>query len=70
MAKPRQDMRFDVPVVGERTLQSLRDARAAVLAVEAGKTLLLDKPAFLASAKEMGLVVVGVARKKAEESAT
>ena len=70
MAKPRQDMRFDVPVVGERTLQSLRAARAAVLAVEAGKTLLLDKPAFLAAAKEMGVVVVGVARKKAEESAT
>lgn len=70
MAKPRQDMRFDVPVVGERTLQSLRNAKASVLAVEAGKTLLLDKPAFLASAKEMGVVVVGVARKKAEESAT
>jgi UDP-2,3-diacylglucosamine hydrolase len=70
MAKPRQDMRFDVPVVGERTLQSLREARASVLAVEAGKTLLLDKPAFLASAKELGVVVVGVARKKAEESTT
>lgn len=70
MAKPRQDMRFDVPVVGERTLQSLRDAKAAVLAVEAGKTLLLDKPALLASAKDMGLVVVGVTRSKAEESAT
>ncbi len=70
MAKPRQDMRFDVPVVGERTLESLRDARAAVLAVEAGKTLLLDKPAFLAAAKEMGLVVVGVARNKTEEAGT
>lgn len=70
MAKPRQDMRFDVPVVGERTLQSLRDAKAAVLAVEAGKTLLLDKPAFLASAKEMGLVVVGVVRKPADGAST
>lgn len=69
MAKPRQDMRFDVPVVGDRTLQSLREAKAAVLAVEAGKTLLLDKPSFLASAKEMGLVVVGVTRKKMEEPA-
>ena len=67
MAKPRQDMRFDVPVVGDRTLQSLREAKAAVLAVEAGKTLLLDKPSFLTSAKEMGLVVVGVTRKKMEE---
>ncbi|MBX7186195.1 MAG: UDP-2,3-diacylglucosamine diphosphatase LpxI [Vicinamibacteria bacterium] len=69
MAKPRQDMRFDVPVVGDRTLQSLREAKAAVLAVEAGKTLLLDKSAFLASAKAMGLVVVGVTRRKMEEPA-
>ena len=62
MAKPRQDMRFDVPVVGERTIESMGSARAAVLAVEAGKTLLLDKPRFLARAKDMGVVVVGVAR--------
>jgi DUF1009 family protein len=70
MGKPRQDMRFDVPVVGERTLQSLREARASALAVEAGKTLLLDKPAFLAAAKEMGLVVVGVARGAADVRAS
>jgi len=62
MAKPKQDMRFDVPVVGERTLASLKEARAAVLAVEAARTLLLDKPAFLAEAKSMGLTVVGVKR--------
>ena len=62
MAKPRQDMRFDVPVVGERTLDALSGARAAVLAVEAGKTLLLDKPRFLSRAKDLGLVVVGVVR--------
>lgn len=68
MAKPRQDMRFDVPVVGEKTLMTLREAKAAVLAVEASKTLLLEKTAFLASAKEMGMVVVGVTRKSFEES--
>lgn len=67
MAKPRQDMRFDVPVVGERTLEALDSARAAVLAVEAGKTLLLDKPRFLARAKEMGIVVLGVVRTVAED---
>lgn len=63
MAKPRQDMRFDVPVVGMRTLESLNAGRAAVLAVEAHKTLLLDKPVFLARAKELGIAVVGVLRK-------
>ena len=66
MAKPRQDMRFDVPVVGVRTLDSLAAAKAAVLAIEAHKTLLLDKPVFLARAREMGIAVVGVLRKNAE----
>ncbi len=66
MAKPEQDMRFDVPVVGKKTLEALNAARAAVLAVEAQKTLLLDKPGFLFGAKEMGISIVGVVRKGAE----
>lgn len=66
MAKPRQDMRFDVPVVGVKTLDSLAAVKAAVLAIEAHKTLLLDKPVFLARAREMGIVVVGVLRRNTE----
>lgn len=66
MAKPRQDMRFDVPVVGLRTLETLAEAKATVLAVEAKRTLLLDKVAFLARAREAGIAVVGVLRKTAE----
>jgi UDP-2,3-diacylglucosamine hydrolase len=66
MAKPKQDVRFDVPVVGERTLEALSAAEAAVLAVEAGKTLLLDKKTFLARAREKGIAVVGVVRKRIE----
>jgi len=66
MAKPRQDMRFDVPVVGLRTLDTLREASAGVLAVEAGKTLLLDKERFLAGARDAGILVVGVTRKNTE----
>jgi len=62
MAKPRQDMRFDVPVVGLKTIEALRLAKATVLAVEAGKTLLLDKVQFLAAAREAGVAIVGVAR--------
>lgn len=68
MAKPRQDMRFDVPVVGLRTLETLRDAQAAVLAVEAGKTLLLDKARFLEQAQNQGLAVVGIRRETGETS--
>jgi DUF1009 family protein len=66
MAKPRQDMRFDVPVVGVGTLEVLNAAKAAVLAVEAHKTLLLEKPRFLATAREMGIAVVGVIGKAPE----
>lgn len=67
MAKPRQDMRFDVPVVGMRTLDVLKEARAAALAVEAGKTLLLDKQRFLAEARQKDIAVVGVRRLATEE---
>lgn len=61
VAKPRQDLRFDVPVIGLRTLESLRESGAAVLAVEAGKTLFFDKEAFLEGAQAAGIVIVGVA---------
>jgi dTDP-glucose pyrophosphorylase len=60
VAKPRQDLRFDVPVVGLKTLEALRSAGAGVLAVEAKKTLFFDKDEFLKGAREMGLVVMGV----------
>jgi UDP-2,3-diacylglucosamine hydrolase len=63
LAKPKQDMRFDVPVVGSRTLETMAEAGATVLAVEAGKTLLFDKPELLADADRRGLVVVGVERR-------
>jgi DUF1009 family protein len=62
VAKPKQDMRFDVQVVGERTIGDMGEARAGVLAVEAGRTLLLDRPAFVAEADRLGVCVVGVAR--------
>jgi DUF1009 family protein len=60
VAKPRQDVRFDVPVIGMKTLESLRASRAAVLAVEAGKTLLFNKDEFLKGAQEAKIIVIGV----------
>jgi DUF1009 family protein len=59
VAKPNQDMRFDVPIVGLATIQAMRIAGARVLSVDAGKTLIFDKAAFLASANEAGIAVVG-----------
>ena len=44
VAKPGQDMRFDVPTIGIGTIQTMRDAGASLLAIEAGKTIVLDSP--------------------------
>ncbi len=59
-AKPDQDMRFDVPCVGPDTIESLKRNGAACLAVEKGKTLILDKPDTLALADKLGIAVVGI----------
>jgi len=59
VSKPHQDMRFDVPVVGLRTLKAMIDVRARVLAVEAKKSILLQREHFLKEAEEAGISVVG-----------
>ena len=59
VAKPNQDMRFDVPIVGLATIQAMRIAGAKVLSVDAGRTLIFDRDAFFASANEAGIAVVG-----------
>jgi len=61
VSKPRQDLRFDVPVIGMQTLQAAADARLRVLAVEAGKTLLLDRDAMKEEAQRRGMTIVGYA---------
>ena len=60
VAKPKQDMRFDVPVVGAGTLEAMRESGARALAVEAGKTLLIDRTEFLTEANRQGLTFWGV----------
>lgn len=59
VAKPKQDMRFDVPVIGLATIQAMRVAGASALSVDAGKTLMIDKAALLSSANEAGIAIVG-----------
>ena len=60
MAKPQQDLRFDIPAVGPNTIASMQEVGAAVLAVEAGKTLMLDKADLLEAARKAGISVVGI----------
>ena len=59
VAKPNQDMRFDVPVIGIATIQAMRIAGATALSVDAGKTLVLDGEHVLASANEASIAIVG-----------
>ncbi|MDE3103994.1 MAG: UDP-2,3-diacylglucosamine diphosphatase LpxI [Acidobacteriota bacterium] len=58
VAKPNQDMRFDVPVIGTATIDTMRQAGATCLAVEAGRTLLFDQQAILAAADAAGIAIV------------
>jgi len=58
VAKPNQDMRFDVPTVGLTTLESMIKARASVLAFEAGKTIVLNRSQFIEKANEHKIAVV------------
>lgn len=62
VAKPNQDMRFDVPVIGLRTLEAMIAAGASCLSVEAGRTLLFDREAILLRAREAGIAIVAVPR--------
>jgi DUF1009 family protein len=59
VAKPKQDMRFDVPVIGLATIQAMRVARAVALSIDAGKTLMFDRDALIESANDAGITIVG-----------
>ena len=59
VAKPNQDMRFDVPVVGVSTIEAMKAAGATALSVDAGKTLMIDGDAIIKAADEAGISIVG-----------
>jgi DUF1009 family protein len=61
VSKPQQDLRFDVPAVGPTTVEILAEVGGRVLALEAGRTLMLDRAALLAAAERAGIAVVAVA---------
>ena len=63
LPKPKQDMRFDVPVIGLRTLETMIGAGASCLAIEAERTLLFDGGALLRRADEAGIAIVAVPRR-------
>ena len=62
VAKPKQDMRFDVPVIGMRTIETMLRAGATCLSVEGGGTLLFEREALLSRANQEGIAIVAVPR--------
>jgi UDP-2,3-diacylglucosamine hydrolase len=62
VAKPKQDMRFDVPVIGLSTVETMLRAGASCLSIEAGKTLLFDRDAVLERASNAGIAIVAARR--------
>jgi hypothetical protein len=62
VAKPNQDMRFGVPVIGLQTIETMIRAGAGCLSVEAGRTLLFDREALLKRADEAGIAIVASLR--------
>ena len=68
VSKPQQDLRFDVPAVGPDTIAVMHEVKAAVLAMEAGKTLMLERSALLGRAQDTGVRVVAVGAQTVEEA--
>jgi UDP-2,3-diacylglucosamine hydrolase len=62
VAKPNQDMRFDVPVIGQSTVETMIRAGATCLSIEAGRTLLFDREALLKRASDVGITIVAARR--------
>ena len=62
VAKPNQDMRFDVPVIGIATVEAMISAGASCLSVAAGRTLLFDREALIERAREAGIAIVATVR--------
>jgi DUF1009 family protein len=60
IAKPKQDMRFDVPTVGPTTIETMRQAGAQVLAIEAGRTIILDEAETIARADQHRIAIVAL----------
>ncbi|MGH9394266.1 MAG: UDP-2,3-diacylglucosamine diphosphatase LpxI domain-containing protein, partial [Terriglobales bacterium] len=59
VAKPKQDLRFDVPVVGPATIAAMRASGATALGLDAGITLMLEREALLAAADAAGIAIEG-----------
>jgi DUF1009 family protein len=67
-AKPEQDMRFDVPVIGPGTIDVARECKLRAIGLEAGRTLVLEQPRTLAAAEAAAIAIGGLASARAGSS--
>ncbi len=58
--KPHQDLRFDLPAIGPKTIETMASHKMGVLAIEAGRTVVLDREQVLRQAKKLGIAIVGI----------
>jgi UDP-2,3-diacylglucosamine hydrolase len=68
VSKPRQDMRFDVPVVGTKTIEVMSRANATALAIDAGRTLVFDREAVVRASDEAGISIQAFAPEPKREA--
>jgi DUF1009 family protein len=66
VSKPKQDMRFDVPVVGRKTIAVMKQANATALAIDAGRTLLFERDELIQAADEAGIAIEAFAVERQE----
>jgi DUF1009 family protein len=69
VSKPRQDMRFDVPVIGLPTIEQMKSARATALALDAGRTLIFDRAKLIEQADAAGVAIQAFAPMSVEPGA-
>ena len=60
VCKPHQDLRFDLPAIGPQTIASMLNVKAACLAIEAGKTIMLDRETLLREADRAGISIIAI----------
>lgn len=67
VCKPQQDLRFDLPATGIETIRTMKEVKASCLAVEAGKTIILEREAVIAEANKAGIAIVGLEKRRTAE---
>lgn len=60
VCKPQQDLRFDLPATGMQTIETMREVKASCLAVEAGKTIILEREKVISAANKAGIAIVAI----------